>query len=248
MKGSRNFDEARALHSALMQVLVGNAGGKGNPDTLARITSLCVAAVQAVEELECQAAIRGVQHYASLLYTDEGHEGIQSCFLHGAQALRFQAFNALSAFRGRLNLLEMRPRSVPELPALGANSKQRVVVVEDNQDSADSLRKLLELCGYKVYVAYSAAEGLETIRQTHPHVVLCDIGLPDTDGFALALEIQKDAAISGVRLIAVTAYGRDNDRVRSRDCGFERHLVKPVDPAVLLRHLAEPNDTSAVSC
>ena len=69
--------------------------------------------------------------------------------------------------------------------------------------------------------------------------MLCDIGLPDTDGFTLAQEIQKDDAIAGVRLIAVTAYGRDRDRARSRDGGFERHLVKPVDPKVLLEHLED---------
>jgi CheY-like chemotaxis protein len=239
MKTTGNFDEAHALYSALMQVFVKNPGGKRDPDTLARISSLCDAAAHAVDDLECQAAIGAVRHYASLLYTDAGLEGVQFGMLQGAQALRFQALNALSAFRGRLNVVETRPRSVPELPALGAKSKQRVVVVEDNLDSADSLRRLLELSGYKVYVAYSAADGLKTIRRTRPHVVLCDIGLPDTDGFTLAQEIQKDAAIAGIRLIAVTAYGRDKDRARSRDCGFERHLVKPVDPKVLLEHLAD---------
>lgn len=134
MKPSRDFDEARALYSALMQLFVANAGGTRDPDTLARITSLCEAAAQAVDDLECRAAIGAVQHYASLLYTDAALEGIQFGMLQGAQALRFQALNALSAFRGRLNIVETRPRSVPELPALGAKSKQRVVVVEDNPD------------------------------------------------------------------------------------------------------------------
>ena len=159
MKTSGNFDEARALHSALMQVFVAHPGG-GDADALARVTSLCEAAAQAVDDLECRCAIGAVQHYASLLYADEGSEGIQFGMLRGAQALRFRALNALSAFRGRLNVLETRPRSVPELPALGAQSEQRV-----------------------------------------------------------------------------TAYGRDKDRARSRDCGFERHLVKPVDPKVLLEQL-----------
>jgi CheY-like chemotaxis protein len=68
-------------------------------------------------------------------------------------------------------------------------------------------------------------------------VVLCDIGLPDTDGFTLAREIQKDPSMSGVRLIAVTAYSNDRDRERSRECGFELHLVKPVDPQFLLQQL-----------
>jgi hypothetical protein len=64
-----------------------------------------------------QASIHGVRHYASQLYSDDGYEGAQG-FLYAAQALRLKALNALSAFRGRLNILEPRPRSVPELPAL----------------------------------------------------------------------------------------------------------------------------------
>jgi CheY-like chemotaxis protein len=234
-----NFDEARALYMALMEVFVANPGGKNDPRTLARITILCQAAVRAVDDLECRVAIRGVQNYATLLYTDDGHEGVQSGTLHGPDALRFQALNALSGFRGRLNILEMQPPSVPELPALESKKDQRIVIVEDNRDSADSLRKLLELCGYKVTVAYSAQEGLAAVKRTCPDIVLCDIGLPDTDGFTLAREIQKDPAMAGVRLIAVTAYGKDEHRTRSRECGFELHLVKPVDPQVLLQQLAD---------
>jgi CheY-like chemotaxis protein len=232
-----NFDEARALYTALMEVFVSNPGGKNDPQTIARITSLCDATVRAVDDLECRVAIRGVQAYATLLYTDDGYEGVQSGSLRGTDALRFQALNALSAFRGQLNILETRLPSVPELPALEAKKNRRVLVVEDNRDSADSLRKLLELCGYKVTVAYTAEEGLAAVRRTRPDVVLCDIGLPDTDGFTLAREIHKDPEMASVRLIAVTAYGNERDRARSRECGFELHLVKPVDPQVLLHEL-----------
>jgi CheY-like chemotaxis protein len=239
MKMPRQFDEARALYAALMAALVANPGGRNDPDTVARITSLCEAAVNAVNDLECRVAMRAVQAYAALLYTDDGYEGVQAGSLQGVDALRFQALNALAGFRGRLNVLETRPPSAPELPALESKKRQRIVVVEDNRDSADSLQKLLELCGYNVTVAYSGQEGLAVIRRTRPDVVLCDIGLPDTDGFTLAREIQKDPATASVRLIAVTAYGNDDDQARSRECGFQLHLVKPVDPEVLLQKLAE---------
>jgi CheY-like chemotaxis protein len=233
-----NFDQARALHTALMELLVANPGGKSDPRTYARIASVCEAAIRAVDDLECRVALRAVQSCAMLLYSDDEHEDSQSGSLRGVDALRFQALNALSAYRGRLNVLEVLPPSRPELPALEANKRQRVVVVEDNRDSADTLRKLLELCGYKVTVAYSGQEGLAAIRRTRPDVVLCDIGLPDTDGFTLAREIHSDPAMAGVRLIAVTVYGKEADMARSRECGFEVHLVKPVNPEVLLQQLA----------
>jgi CheY-like chemotaxis protein len=88
-------------------------------------------------------------------------------------------------------------------------------------------------------VAYCGKDALEAVRRTRPDVVLCDIGLPDIDGFTVAREIQKDPAAAGVRLIAVTAYNDDHHRTRSRECGFELHLVKPVDPEILLQKLAQ---------
>ncbi len=238
MKASRHFDEARALYTALMTAFVTNLGGKSDPHALACVARLCEAAVAAVDDLECRVALRGVQAYAALLYSDDGYEGAQSGSLLGVDALRFQALNALSTFRGRLTLLECLPPSVPELPALQANKRQRILVVDDNRDSAESLRKLLELCGYTVIVAYCGQDALAAVRSTRPDVVLCDIGLPDIDGFTVAREIQKEPGAARVRLIAVTAYNDDHHRTRSRECGFELHLVKPVDPETLLQKLA----------
>ena len=88
-------------------------------------------------------------------------------------------------------------------------------------------------------VAYCGQDALETARRTRPDVVLCDIGLPDIDGFTVAREIQKEPGAAGVRLIAVTAYNDDHHRARSRECGFEVHLVKPVQPEILLHKLAQ---------
>ena len=116
----------------------------------------------------------------------------------------------------------------------------RILVVEDNHDSADSLRKLLELCGYSVTIAYSSREGLEAAQKVRPDIVLCDIGLPDSDGYELAAALRDNPVTARARLIAVTAYGGEQDRKRSREAGFQLHLVKPVKPESLLEQLDQP--------
>ena len=114
---------------------------------------------------------------------------------------------------------------------------QRILVVEDNRDAADSLRLLLELSGHEVAVAYSGHDGLQAAEQYQPDVVLCDIGLPGLDGYGVARQLRDNPTTAKARLIAVTAYGEDEDRRRSHEAGFEQHLVKPVDPAALHRVL-----------
>ena len=114
---------------------------------------------------------------------------------------------------------------------------KRILVVEDNRDTADILRLLLELYGYEVTVAYSGPDGVRAAEQYRPDVVLCDIGLPGLDGYGVARKLRDNPATAKARLIAVTAYGQDEDRRRSHEAGFEQHLVKPVDPSALLRAL-----------
>jgi CheY-like chemotaxis protein len=113
----------------------------------------------------------------------------------------------------------------------------RVLVVEDNRDTAESLRRLLGLCGFQVMVAGSAQEGVETARRLEPHIVLCDIGLPDSDGYVVASVLRQSHETVDARLIAVTAHGEPQDRRRALAAGFDAHLVKPVDPRVLLDEL-----------
>lgn len=113
----------------------------------------------------------------------------------------------------------------------------RVLVVEDHPDTAESLRRLLALCGYQVMVAGTAQEGMVTARRLEPHVVLCDIGLPDSDGYVVASVLRQSQETVDARLIAVTAHGRPQDRRRALAAGFDAHLVKPVDPRVLLDEL-----------
>jgi CheY-like chemotaxis protein len=110
---------------------------------------------------------------------------------------------------------------------------KRILVVEDNRDSADSLRLLLEFSGHDVAVAYSGHDGVKAAEQYQPDVVLCDIGLPGLDGYGVARKLRDSPATAKARLIAVTAYGQDEDRRRSHEAGFEQHLVKPVGPDAL---------------
>lgn len=242
----RDLDEALALQAALMQALVAHPGGRDDPAAMKLFSTLCAAAVEEVNDLDARVMIRGVESLARLFFSADGHEGVESGPLRGVDALKFQMFNALSNLRGRLQILQTRRPSKPELPALDAKKNLRILVIEDNRDSADSLRKLLELCGYAVTVAYSGREGLEAALRTRPDIVLCDIGLPDNDGYALAEALRDNPATARARLIAVTAYRSEQDKKRSREAGFQLHLVKPVSPESLLLQL-DPSTKNAPS-
>jgi PAS domain S-box-containing protein len=128
--------------------------------------------------------------------------------------------------------------SQPAPPAAPARrSALRILVVEDNTDAADTLRDLLELFGHDVEVAYTGSQGLEAAHQFRPEVVLCDIGLPGMDGYAVARQLREDPETASSRLVALTGYGRDADRDLASEAGFDLHLVKPVAPDELRRHL-----------
>ena len=242
---THDLDKAYAVHAALLALFIQEHGGKSDANALAKAQSLCDAAVDSVNDLESRVAIRGVKSLAALLYSDDGHLGVAVGELHGLHAVRLQIANALSAYRGRIELLESRKPSRPEIPAVVDPKHLRVLVVEDNRDSAESLRRLLELCGYAVTIAETAKEGLDAAKSILPDVILCDIGLPDSDGFSLARALRKYPETSAVRLIAVTAYGKDEDKEQSKKAGFALHLLKPVSPGTLLRVLEEvPRPTS----
>jgi CheY-like chemotaxis protein len=117
-------------------------------------------------------------------------------------------------------------------------ARRRVVIVEDNHATADSMRLLLDLAGYEVRVAYTGPDGVRAAEEWEPDVVLCDIGLPGLDGYGVAIALREHPGTSKARLIAITAYGSEEARRRSREVGFEQHFVKPVDPEHLLQLLA----------
>ncbi|MFN2646066.1 MAG: response regulator [Burkholderiales bacterium] len=115
--------------------------------------------------------------------------------------------------------------------------QRRVLVVEDNRECAEALRRLLALCGYEVVVTHSGQEGLESARRLQPHVVLCDIGLPDSDGYSVGSMLRQSGQAPRARLIALTAHGEPGSRRRALAAGFDQHLVKPVDAKALLLEL-----------
>jgi two-component system CheB/CheR fusion protein len=121
---------------------------------------------------------------------------------------------------------------VPDAPQTDA--PRRILIVEDNRDGAETLSMFLQMAGHDVRVAATGPEGLKMAREIHPEFILCDIGLPDLDGYHLADEFRKDPAAAKTHLIAITGYGSDRDRQLSRVHGFEHHITKPADAESLL--------------
>ncbi|MDB5791692.1 MAG: hypothetical protein JWQ80_1716, partial [Massilia sp.] len=105
----------------------------------------------------------------------------------------------------------------------------RVMVVDDNQDAAQMLATLLEVQGHAVSVEYDGRGALQRARLERPQVMLLDIGLPDTDGYALARQLRAMPELRGATLVALTGYGQDEDRRLAEEAGFDHHLVKPAD-------------------
>jgi two-component system, sensor histidine kinase len=108
---------------------------------------------------------------------------------------------------------------------------RRVVIIEDNVDSADMLATYLKVAGHDVLVAHDGPAGLDAVSRHHPDVIICDIGLPKLDGYAVARCLRRSSATDQSLLIAVTGYGDSADRARTRAAGFAYHLTKPADPA-----------------
>jgi CheY-like chemotaxis protein len=115
----------------------------------------------------------------------------------------------------------------------GAPSLLRVLIVEDNVDSADMMGELIRRRGHEVRIAHDGAAGLDAARTFRPQVILLDIGLPDTDGYTVAHRLREEH-LGGELLVALTGYGEAEDRERAQQAGFDRHLTKPVDPDALL--------------
>jgi CheY-like chemotaxis protein len=116
-----------------------------------------------------------------------------------------------------------------DAPQRAANGKLAIVVIEDNDDAADTLAEWLETMGHSVRVARSGPEGVDLVREFRPQLVLCDIGLPGMDGVEVCRQV-KQLPIGQPVMVALTGWGMDADRKRTREVGFDHHLVKPVAP------------------
>jgi len=136
---------------------------------------------------------------------------------------------------------EGRPRPVEAEPAppVSAPASRRILVVDDNLDTVESLALLLHLMGHEVHTAGDGPSALEAALADPPDLVLLDIGLPGMNGYEVAVRIRKQPELKDTILVAITGWGQEEDRRRAREAGFDHHLTKPADPAVLQKLLAD---------
>ncbi len=114
----------------------------------------------------------------------------------------------------------------------------RILVVDDNRDGADSLAEMLTIMGNNTQTAYDGKQAVDMAKEYQPDVILLDIGLPKLNGYEACRLIRQQPCCKSAVLIAVTGWGQDEDRRRSREAGFDHHFVKPLDPQVLMTLLA----------
>jgi CheY-like chemotaxis protein len=114
---------------------------------------------------------------------------------------------------------------------------RRIVVADDNADSAESFAMLLSFSGHEVRVAHDGEEALNALREFRPDVAFLDIGMPGMTGYEVAQAVRAEPWGHEMKLIAVTGWGQPDDRLRARSAGFDRHLIKPIDPAEVDRLL-----------
>ena len=111
------------------------------------------------------------------------------------------------------------------------NPPRRIVVADDNEDSAQSCAMLLSLSGHEVRSAHDGEQALVAVRDFRPDVAFLDIGMPRLSGYEVAEAVRAEPWGQDVKLIAVTGWGQADDKVRARSAGFDQHLVKPIDPS-----------------
>jgi PAS domain S-box-containing protein len=162
--------------------------------------------------------------------------------LHGGGVeARSEGLGRGSEFRVRLPAAAQTP--APERPRgeagePGPAARRRILVVDDNRDSADSLAMLLKFMGHEVGTAYDGEQAVEAAGALRPDVALLDIGMPRLDGYAACRRIREQPWGRPMFLIALTGWGQEEDRRRTEAAGFDHHMLKPVDPAELLKLLA----------
>lgn len=148
-----------------------------------------------------------------------------------------------SVFTVTLPALSVPLPPAPAETAAPAMPSRRVAIIEDNADSREALRVLLELYGHEVYEAADGPTGVELVLRLRPDVTLIDVGLPGLDGYGVAQRLRASAGGHALYLIAVTGYGLPADQARARQAGFDSHLVKPVHPGQMIAVLRDLRPT-----
>jgi two-component system CheB/CheR fusion protein len=162
--------------------------------------------------------------------------------LHGGSVYAFsEGPGQGSEFVVRLPVLErVQPTSPPPEAGNGHGSCRRILIVDDNRDAAEALALFLGMAGHEVCTAYDGPAALEVARSYRPEVVLLDIGMPGMDGYEVARRLRREPGLENILLLALTGYGHEEERRRSREAAIDHHLVKPVDPEALNALLAHP--------
>jgi PAS domain S-box-containing protein len=176
-----------------------------------------------------------------------GGLGLGLALVKGLVELHGGRVSAASPGHGRGSVFEIRLPVAEASPLPAANPApstlnpqhstptRRVLVIEDNLDAAETLGDLLEMAGHEVRLAHSGPAGVSEAGRFRPEIVLCDVGLPEMDGYAVARALRDDPRTHEALLVAVTGYGQEEDRRRSLEAGFDLHLTKPVDPQEVQR-------------
>jgi PAS domain S-box-containing protein len=173
-----------------------------------------------------------------------GGLGLGLALVRGLAALHGGSASAASEGLGRgaeftVSLpLEAAPRAEVSAPPPVPVAARRVLVIDDNAESADTLKELLELSGHEVRAAYDGPGGIAAAREFRPDFVLCDIGLPGMSGYAVASALRADPALEASFLVALSGYALADDVQRALEAGFHQHVAKPPSLEALERLLA----------
>ena len=141
-------------------------------------------------------------------------------------------------------MLTQRPREPATPETLAPVRRLRVLVVDDQTDMADVMAVLVQMLGHDARAAYDGKSGLTAARQDRPDVIFVDIGMAGMSGYEFARLVRQDPVLASTHLVAVTGYGRPEDRERAREAGFDRHLTKPVDESMLRMALADASQVA----
>ena len=144
-----------------------------------------------------------------------------------------------SEFVVRLPIIPDGAAQTPIHDVTAPSSNLRILIVDDNHDSADSLAMMLQAMGNQVRTAYDGEEAVAAVQAFAPNVILLDIGLPKLNGYEACRRIREQTSGQDLVIIAQTGWGQSEDRQRTSEAGFDQHLVKPVDPKALMALLAE---------
>jgi CheY-like chemotaxis protein len=167
----------------------------------------------------------------------------------GAVAAESPGAGKGSTFTVRLPVLEERAKSTPEAPAdegpRAAGARRRILVADDNRDSANSMALLLRLRGNELRTAHDGVEAVAVAEAFRPQVILMDVGMPRLNGYEATRRIREQPWGKATVIIALTGWGQEGDKERSREAGCDGHLVKPVNLSELEKLLAELTGSEA---